>query len=282
MLDVFNKANKIRNPSMEAEWISVGTNVPMVEVLELLSTRARRVPIVDSVSGKVMKLISQMDIVRALHTLIQMSRENELPKFLLETPESTGIGISTVITVTEDDEAREAFKRMIDHNISSVGIVNEENKLCGMISNMDICVVVNEKKPTTNNNNNKHFNPMMMGQAHQRPRGRFSIATATMSNVNYLGMLSMQFMGEVRKMNEGSGGGSKKEHVAVCETTPTSTFRTIVEMIYRTGMHRVFLVDGEKRPVGIVSVSDICKLCLRELKGATVSSRKPPSIPKRE
>lgn len=267
---------------MEAEWIAVGPNVKMIEVLELLSTRARRVPIVDSHSGKVIKLISQMDIVRGLHTLIQVSRENELPNFLLESPESTGIGPSKVITITEDDEAREAFKLMIDHNISCVGIVDESNKLCGVISNMDISVVVNEKKnPATNNNNhNKHFNPMMMGQTHTRPRGRFSIATG-MGNVNYLGMLSMQFMGEVRKMNEGPQG-SRKEHVSVCEATVLTPFRTIIELIYRTGMHRVFLVDANKSPVGIVSVSDICKLCLRELKGATVSARKPPAVPKRE
>lgn len=269
---------------MEAEWIAVGPNVKMIEVLELLSTRARRVPIVDSHSGKVVKLISQMDIVRALHTLIQVSRENELPKFLLECPLSTGIGPSKVICVTEDDEAREAFKRMIDHNISCVAVVDDANKLCGVISNMDISVVVNEKKPPNSGNQqnaaNKHFNPMMMGQAHSRPRGRFSIATG-MGTVDYLGMLSMQFVGEVRKASEGPQGG-RKEHVAVCEVSMETPFRTIVEMIYRTGMHRVFLVDANKAPVGIVSVSDICKLCLRELKGATASARKPPAIPKRE
>lgn len=260
VFEVFNRANQIRNPDLEAPWIAVGPFVSMKDVIPILAKQSRRVPIVDPESGKVVKIISQMDVARTMHLLAGSQREADWPEMLRKTPASTGIGIKPVVTITEEQEAREAFKQMIDRNVSCVGVVDDEGKLIGCISNKDIQVVMRglqQNKPPPSSGKIGSV-PV---SAQTRQPGRFSIAASTTSDRDFFGMLAMMFVAEVRKETERDG----RIHVAVCELTPDATFKEIIDKISMTGHHRVFLIDEEHHPVGLVSVADICGLVLDEL-----------------
>ena len=269
VLDVFVKSNMIRNPEMDAPWIAVGPNVPMSEVLPILASRARRVPVVDPASGKVVKLLSQMDVVRHLHSTIQMSRPDELPAFLAATSASTGMGLQPVVVVTEDHEARDAFRAIIDHHVSAVGVVDEEGKLAACISNKDVQVVTTagqaqaKPKPVVA--------PMMA--APSRARGRFSIASATVGSASLFSMPCLMFVNEVRKRAEQGG----RTHAAVAVAHAESSLKDIVDKLATTHHHRVFLVDLEHKPIGVVSVSDVCALLADNL----WEKKAPPPVPKR-
>jgi len=275
VVDLFNRANQIRNPELEVPWIPVGTLVPMREVLPILATgTARRVPVVDTNTGKVVKIISQMDVVRQLQLQAGAQRERDWPELLKKTPAETGVGMKPVVTISEDDEARDAFRRMIDDNVSCVGVTDDQGQLVGCISNKDIHVVMRGMQKSAPA---KVSAPMMAQQS--KGKGRFSIA-ASMTSRDFFGMLAMMFVGEVRRETESNG----RTHVAVCEVQPEATFKEIIDKICATGHHRVFLVDEEHRPVGLVSVADICRLIWQEMQPKVVVAAPkstPPPIPKR-
>jgi CBS-domain-containing membrane protein len=267
VVDVFNPVNRMRNPQMQAPWIAVGPKTPMKEVITILATIARRVPIVDPGSGKVLKIISQMDVVKQLYSSLGATKTP--PSLFDSTPHVSGIGIHPVVCVTEDDEARTAFKTMIDKNVSAVGITDEEGSLCGMISNKDILVVLRSKG---------WGGPQQSSLPNKTSRGRFSIASSTMGNVNVFAMPTMMFVQEARSQSEKN---KAKTHVAVAEVGMDTTFKHIIGMLATTGFHRIFIVDEQKKPLGVVSVADICTLVNEGMMPEPAPVAKAPPVPKR-
>jgi CBS-domain-containing membrane protein len=271
VLDVFVKSNLIRNPEMQAPWVAVGPSVCMKDVVDILATAARRVPVVDPTSGRCVKLVSQMDVCRQLYSSIQTCRPHELPACLLQTPQETGLGMKPVIVVTEDHEARDAFRAIIDNCLSAVGVVDEAGKLAGCISNKDIQIVTKGAAPSSEKPK-KLVAPMMA--APTRARGRFSIANGTMGNADFFSMPALMFVFEVRKQMEQGG----KTHAAVVVATPDTPFKDIIEKLATSHHHRVFLVNDAHEPVGVVSVADICQLVASNL---VPPPAVPPPVPTR-
>jgi CBS domain-containing protein len=278
VVDVFNKANMIRDPSSEAPWIPVGPLASMGSVIPVLCTHAKRVPVVDDKTGRVIKMISQMDVVRAVRTMIVSRRQSEWPQVLAESPESTSIGLRPVVSITEENEARDAFKLIVDEKVSCVAVLDDAGVQIGAISNKDLNVVMRgEQQKQT-----KMAAPMMAA-APSRNRGRFSIAASTMSDKDYFGMPAMMFVNEAQMEMQ----RNRKAGTSFCSASPHTSFKDLIEKIDATGHHRVFLVDDDNRPVGVVSIGDICKLIdadmhpKEEVKEKS-PSRAPPPIPKRQ
>lgn len=276
VVDVFNKANMIRDPSMEAPWIPVGPLVCMRDVVPVLDSIARRVPVVDPTSGKLIKIISQMDVVRAVRSMLGSRRQNEWPAILLSSPALMGIGMKSVATITEEEEARDAFKTMVDHRVSCVGVLDDSGVLIGAITNKDLNVVIrgSQQKQT------KMMAPMMA--APSRQMGRFSIAASTMSDKDYFGMPAMMFVNEVSSEMQ----RNRNMPSSFCSASPDTTFKDLIEKIDATGHHRVFLVDEDNKPVGLVSISDICRLVNMDVnppkeESKSPAARAPPPVPKR-
>lgn len=42
--------------------------------------------------------------------------------------------------------------------------------------------------------------------------------------------------------------------------TPQSSLGEVMEKVYQTGVHRVWMVDDDYRPIGIVSLTDILRI----------------------
>lgn len=266
VFEVFNKNNRIRN--IDVPWVAVGPLAPMREVIKVLATtKTRRVPVVDQTTGKTIKIISQSDVCRQLYQIAASTRESEWPAMFTQTPRSTGLGMHPVTTIRADQEAREAFRLMIDEDITCVGVVDETDKAIGCISNRDIHIITKgmaqPKKPVPS-----------FAAPTARSR-KFSIASSVMGERDYFGMLAMVFVNEVQN-------SERRKQAQLCTASPDSTFKQILDKLTNTGQHRVFLVDEQGKPEGLISVSDICTLVWAEVARENAKpSAVPPPLPKK-
>ena len=81
------------------------------------------------------------------------------------------------------------------------------------------------------------------------------------------------FVNEVRKRAEQGG----RTHAAVAVAHAESSLKDIVDKLATTHHHRVFLVDLEHKPIGVVSVSDVCAVLADNVR----EKKAPPPVPKR-
>lgn len=264
VFEVFNKKNLIRN--VDVPWTAVGPLAPMRDVVRVLATsKTRRVPVVDSATGRTIKVISQSDVCRQLHQISASTRESEWPDMFLQTPRGTGLGMHPVHTVRADEEAREAFRVMIDHDVTCVGVVDEANTLVGCIANRDIHIITkNQQQPKK---------PVPSFAAPTARSRKFSIAASMTGERDYFGMLAMVFVNHVQN-------SERRSQAQLVTASPDATFKHILDKLASTGQHRVFLVDELGAPQGVVSVSDICTLVWAEVaKDYAKPSAVPPPLP---
>ena len=112
---------------------------------------------------------------------------------------------------------------------------------------------------------------------------RFSIATQVMGERDFFGMPAMVFVNEVLNSEVGKSTALKVSPVQT--VPPSATIMQILEVMVTSGHHRVFLTDPEtKQALGLISVSDICKLIWIEVDKEIGKSSvvKPPPIPTRK
>ena len=57
---------------------------------------------------------------------IALDRDNPALARAITPPASTGMGLQPVVVVTEDHEARDAFRAIIDNHVSAVGVVETD------------------------------------------------------------------------------------------------------------------------------------------------------------
>mmetsp|Transcript_23291 Transcript_23291/g.48436 ORF Transcript_23291/g.48436 Transcript_23291/m.48436 type:complete len:107 (-) Transcript_23291:347-667(-) len=54
----------------------------------------------------------------------------------------------------------------------------------------------------------------------------------------------------------------KKERYPSCHVHEDSTIGHVINLLAKTGYHRVFVVDKDIKPVGVISVADIVKFAI--------------------
>ena len=54
----------------------------------------------------------------------------------------------------------------------------------------------------------------------------------------------------------------KKERYPSCHVHTDTTVAHVIGLLAKTGYHRVFVVDAEQKPVGVISVADIVKFAI--------------------
>ena len=122
----------------------------------------------------------------------------------------------------DTDQARSAFQLMVDKRVSSVCIVDENGEILTAISTKDIRLL---------------------------PR----LESAGLDRTNLLDMNVREFVGLVRRVTE-LDGKSRAACVTVELNTPLAT---VLGKLAATKMHRVYVIDAHRKPVGVISVSDV-------------------------
>jgi len=198
-------------------WCPVEEGTMFREIVRLLATKARRVPVLSKTTGRVIQIISQSQVCALLYERVKAGG------VLNDTsPAASGIGIKPVFAVKDTSQARDAFQMMVDKRVSSVAILDDNSEILTAISTKDIRLL---------------------------PR----LESAGLERHNLLDMNVREFVGLVRRVTE-IDGKSRAACVTVELNTPLST---VLGKLAATKMHRVYVIDAHRRPVGVISVSDV-------------------------
>jgi CBS-domain-containing membrane protein len=230
-----------------APWWPVSPQSSLLDVVKRLAAKVdppwsscRRVPVIDPSTGRVVKVISQSEMVSQIyHNVVEHKAAEPL---FIETPRTHKIGLCEVMSVSATDSARKAFELIINHRVSAVPVIGPTGGMCAAITNKDIFLLhrLKEAQEAAHGGQKKK-----KGQSIPSPDE----------------MPALEFVEAARKCAK-DAGLKRQEPVTVTLDTP---IHIIIKVLAEMKTHRVFIIDDiNKPPVGVVSVSDIIKLILDE------------------
>ena len=180
----------------------------------LTSRHMHRVPITDSSSGTpaCTGIISQSGLVAFLASKCP-------PGSLDEKMTDAGLPFrKEVVKVTETESAATTFEILDSKRLSGIAVVDEDGKLIGNTSAVDIKNAVMD-------------------------------AGRTVMDMDILSYLAKVRQSQVVKNCK----------YPSCHVHEDATVGKVVNFLAKTGFHRVFVVDDDQKPVGLVSFTDIIK-----------------------
>lgn len=216
-----------------APWWPVQPTSPLVDVVKRLAAKVdapwsscRRVPVIDPKTGRVVKVISQSEIVNRVYNNVVKSQG--LQPLFIETPRTHKLGLCQVLCVDGNkDTARRAFEIIINNRVSSVPVLDSTGKLVASITNKDIFLLnrMQKSEPKTDE------------------------------------LSALEFVHKAGEFAQASGR-SRQDVASVSMDEP---IHLIIQHLAEKKTHRVFILDDpSKPPVGVISVSDVVKLILDE------------------
>jgi len=229
-----------------APWWPVSPQSSLLDVVKRLAAKVdppwsscRRVPVVDPSTGKVVKIISQSEMVsQVFHNVVDHKATEPL---FIQTPRTHKIGLCPIMCVQPTDNARKAFELIINNRVSAVPVIGPSGGMCAAITNKDIFLL--------------HH----MRESQEAAAGGKKKKGQHTPSPDEMGVL--EFVEAARKLAK-EKGVKRQEPVTVTIDTP---IHIIIKVLAEMKTHRVFIVDDiNKPPVGVVSVSDVIKLILDE------------------
>ena len=131
--------------------------------------------------------------------------------------------LKDVMTIADTASAAEAFELLDSKRLSGIAVVDEDGKLVGNTSAKDIKRAVSD-------------------------------AGRTSMDVDVLSYLASVRQGEAV---------AKKDRYPSCHVHDDSTVAHVVNLMAKTGFHRVFVVDKDMKPVGVVSFTDVINFVIK-------------------
>lgn len=132
---------------MREEIVTVPRTAPVAEVVTLLLERGlRSAPVVDA-AGRLVGIITDGDLLRRAGLMTRIGLQKELPAdqvhallaALRQSSLTAGEIMTTpVISVRSDEPVRNAVAQMVRHDLKRLPVVNEDGRLMGMVSRIDI------------------------------------------------------------------------------------------------------------------------------------------------
>lgn len=169
-----------------------------------------RVVVIDD-QRQILNLITQSQVVRFLSEhLTELGPKADCPVSQLKSV------IKPVFSVNKDIKAIEAFEYMIEKGVAGVAVVNDEGKLIGNISLIDLKAMA--------------------------PDG--SLFWRLFHNVS----------GFLHKVDE-HYGQKRPSRVQYC--SPKQTFKEAITRMVEQNIHRMYVVDDEHKPIGVISSKDV-------------------------
>ncbi|HRA68686.1 MAG TPA: CBS domain-containing protein, partial [Caldilinea sp.] len=132
---------------MRKEATTVQPDAPVAEIVTLLLERGvRSLPVVDG-AQRLVGIITDGDLLHRAGLTTRIGLQRELPDdqaralllALRQSPLTAREIMSTpVFSVQTDEPVRTAVERMVKHNLKRLPVVNEDERLMGMVSRIDI------------------------------------------------------------------------------------------------------------------------------------------------
>jgi CBS domain-containing protein len=209
--------------------VTIDESASILDALKLsLDNKIHRVLVLNA-DGKLSNLITQSRIIQFVAVML-----DNLPKTSKSLAE-LNLGVSPVLTISEDQTAFHAFKLMKEKRVSGLAVVDANGKLVGSISASDLKIIGYDVKFW-----------------------------------NLLGLSVKDYLNEINK----SGHPEYRSHlflwarepngppiVIKCKKTDTLKFATKLLNFYR--VHRVYIVDDDNRPVGILTLREVLQTLLQ-------------------
>lgn len=204
------------------------SNDSLEHVCQLLSqSDCRRVLICDS-SGKCSDVVSRSTIIRYLAS--QHNKTTTLVNSNETTLDQAGFEYrKEVISISENATAKQAFELILEKKLYGIAVVDEDDGTClvGNTSARDVKLVA--LQPTNNT-----------------------------TDAFELDILS--FLAGVRQ--EDSPESGKKAKFPKCHVRESSSVTHVLQLLAKTGYHRVFVTNEYMELVGVVSEQDILRFVL--------------------
>lgn len=131
-----------------------------------------------------------------------------------------------VYVVNEDETVLKALRKMLEKKVSSLVILDEEGHALTVISTSDLIQAVG------------HMEDM-------------SAAVSTIQTANVV-----QFVASARSCHT---------HAPVISVPPEAPLTTVVEKLSKTRVHRLLVMGEDRTPLGVLSLSDICRAVSRKI-----------------
>mmetsp|Transcript_6379 Transcript_6379/g.7303 ORF Transcript_6379/g.7303 Transcript_6379/m.7303 type:complete len:332 (+) Transcript_6379:175-1170(+) len=195
----------------------------LAEKPEIHYSSTRRVPVVDD-TGKVINIISQSAIVNKLYKQYMIDAAM-VPRCFLLTPRLDGLGlIKNITTVSESSTVYQAFDALCVKNISVVPIVDDNFSPVGVISKKDLWFYDRLQKMEKDGEDPQNWKVM-------------------------------EYVAKAEEL-AASCDASRSKCITTSLDTPLASFITLLAT---RKTHRIFVIDDDKRLVGVVSVADVCR-----------------------
>eukprot|EP01119_Soliformovum_irregulare_P003034 TRINITY_DN1331_c0_g1_i1.p1 TRINITY_DN1331_c0_g1~~TRINITY_DN1331_c0_g1_i1.p1 ORF type:complete len:310 (-),score=101.16 TRINITY_DN1331_c0_g1_i1:81-1010(-) len=245
MLDVVNYFISIFK---EEELLSFSDKV-IAEKQEIAKTTVTQIkleatePIITADEDQTMFEVAKLLISKKVRRVIIVNKQNELVNLvsasrLMEllsvdvdkhpnakkTISELGLATKEVFTIEDKAIAREAFKMMVEKKVRGVAIVDKDGKLVGNLSGNDIKVLGYDLK--------------------------------------YFGMLAATnsvYLDELRRCDPQRTVADTADPV---RCSGNATFGEVIALIHRNRVHRVYVVDENQKPIGVVSIFDVLEKLL--------------------
>jgi len=229
----------------EAPWRPVEPSTPMKEIVSLLADSVRRVPVIDPETKRVEKIISQSQVTKVLHDKLEEMKKagQALDEVFTMTPENNAFGVKNVVVIEDGKTVRDAFKKILNEEVSCVGVLDSDRKLFTCISTKDIRLFGSIESVAINK-----IKQMQGSPAKQKKNRLLHPALFDMS--------AADFVSFARQL----ATGVEMTRPPVVKVSLSTPIEIMIGKLSVTKMHRVFLIDADNNPIGIVSVADICKL----------------------
>jgi CBS domain-containing protein len=131
--------------------------------------------------------------------------------------------LKDVVTIADTATAAEAFELLDSKRLSGIAVVDEDGKLVGNTSAKDVKRAVLDAGKTS---------------------------------------MDMDIMSYLACVRQGEAV-AKKDRYPSCHVHDDCTVAHVVNLMAKTGFHRVFVVDKDMKPVGVVSFTDIINFVIR-------------------
>ena len=206
-------------------FVSLTQDATLKDVCDtLIAKQCHRVPIVDANTQRCIRILSQSALVAFLAQ--HAAQTDQLKHKMEETLDAAGFPYrKDVVTATDTTQAYEVFELMDSHRLSGIAIVDaEDGAIVGNTSASDIKMAV-------------------------------AVEEGSLADLN---LTIMSYLAAVRQEEHLKEAKYPSSHVKT-----TSTVGHVIRLLAKTGYHRVFVVDSELKPVGVISVTDIVKFVMK-------------------
>lgn len=201
----------------------------MCRVISMMG--CHRMPVVQN--GRVSYILSQTAMVDFLDAKLGRRGLDGVSDELDETLDDAGLEYrKDVVCIRDTASASQAFGMLVSHRLSGLAVVDGEGRLVEATSAKDIKrAAVAEERTAMDTTILEYLSKVRQGD------------------------------GDGAK-SEGTEGGGHGGSGPPCQAYEDVTLGKILSMLALAKQHRVFVTDKEKRPVGVISVTDIISFAL--------------------